>query len=33
MGINSVEAELADNDYAVGLLIEKIAKSRSPRTR
>ena len=26
-GINSVETELADNDYAVGLLIEKIAKS------
>ena len=26
-GINSVEAELADNDYAVGLLIEKISKS------
>jgi DNA-binding beta-propeller fold protein YncE len=24
-GINTVEAELADNDYAVGLLIEKVA--------
>lgn len=27
-GINTVEAELADNDYAVGLLVEKVAKSR-----
>jgi DNA-binding beta-propeller fold protein YncE len=26
-GINTVEAELADNDYAVGLLVEKVAKS------
>ena len=26
-GVNTVEAELADNDYAVGLLVEKIAKS------
>jgi len=26
-GINSVETELADNDYAVGLLVEKVAKS------
>jgi hypothetical protein len=26
-GINSVETELADNDYALGLLIEKVAKS------
>jgi DNA-binding beta-propeller fold protein YncE len=26
-GINSVETELADNDYAVGLLIEKVSKS------
>jgi DNA-binding beta-propeller fold protein YncE len=27
-GINSVETEMADNDYAVGLLIETVAKSR-----
>jgi DNA-binding beta-propeller fold protein YncE len=26
-GINTVEGELADNDYAVGLLVEKVAKS------
>jgi DNA-binding beta-propeller fold protein YncE len=26
-GINSVETELADNDYAVGLLVEKVSKS------
>jgi hypothetical protein len=26
-GINSVETELADNDYAVGLVIEKVAQS------
>jgi hypothetical protein len=26
-GINSVETELADNDYAVGRLVEKVAKS------
>jgi DNA-binding beta-propeller fold protein YncE len=26
-GINSVETELADNDYAVGLLVEKVAHS------
>ncbi len=26
-GVNTVETELADNDYAVGLLIEKVAKS------
>ncbi|HVN01950.1 MAG TPA: bifunctional YncE family protein/alkaline phosphatase family protein [Caulobacteraceae bacterium] len=26
-GVNSVETELADNDYAVGLLIEKVAHS------
>ncbi|THD77553.1 MAG: hypothetical protein E7812_15590 [Phenylobacterium sp.] len=26
-GINTVEAELADNDYAVGLLVEKVARS------
>ena len=26
-GLNSVETELADNDYAVGLLLEKVAKS------
>ncbi|MGA0602298.1 hypothetical protein ACO2Q3_16440 [Caulobacter sp. KR2-114] len=27
-GINSVETELADNDYAVGLLVQKVAQSR-----
>jgi DNA-binding beta-propeller fold protein YncE len=27
-GINSVEAELADNDYAVGLVVQKVAESR-----
>jgi hypothetical protein len=27
-GINSVETELADNDYAVGLVIQKVAQSR-----
>ena len=27
-GINTVEAELADNDYAVGLLVQKVAHSR-----
>jgi len=26
-GLNSVEAEVADNDYAVGLVVEKVAKS------
>ncbi len=26
-GVNTVETEIADNDYAVGLLVEKIAKS------
>jgi len=26
-GINDVETELADNDYAVGLLVDKVAKS------
>ncbi len=26
-GINSVETELADNDYAVGLLVQKVAES------
>jgi DNA-binding beta-propeller fold protein YncE len=26
-GVNTVETELADNDYAVGLLVEKVAKS------
>jgi DNA-binding beta-propeller fold protein YncE len=26
-GINTVETELADNDYAVGLLVDKVAKS------
>jgi DNA-binding beta-propeller fold protein YncE len=27
-GVNTVETELADNDYAVGLLVEKVAHSR-----
>lgn len=27
-GINSVETEMADNDYAIGLLVETVAKSR-----
>jgi DNA-binding beta-propeller fold protein YncE len=27
-GINSVETELADNDYAVGLVLQKVAQSR-----
>ncbi len=27
-GVNTVEAELADNDYAVGLVVDKVAKSR-----
>lgn len=27
-GVNTVETELADNDYAVGLLVEKVARSR-----
>ena len=27
-GLNSVETELADNDYAVGLLVQKVAESR-----
>jgi hypothetical protein len=26
-GVNTVEAELADNDYALGLLVEKVSKS------
>jgi DNA-binding beta-propeller fold protein YncE len=26
-GVNTVEAELADNDYAVGLLVQKVAES------
>ncbi|MDR3511528.1 MAG: hypothetical protein P4L73_07840 [Caulobacteraceae bacterium] len=26
-GVNTVETELADNDYAVGLLVEKVSKS------
>lgn len=30
-GVDTVEAELADNDYAVGLLVEKVAKSRFAR--
>ena len=27
-GVNTVEAELADNDYAVGLLVQKVSRSR-----
>jgi DNA-binding beta-propeller fold protein YncE len=27
-GVNTVETEIADNDYAVGLLVEKVAHSR-----
>jgi DNA-binding beta-propeller fold protein YncE len=27
-GVNTVEDELADNDYAVGLLVDKVSKSR-----
>jgi hypothetical protein len=27
-GVNTVEAELADNDYAVGLVVQKLARSR-----
>jgi len=27
-GVNTVETQMADNDYAVGLLVEKVAKSR-----
>jgi DNA-binding beta-propeller fold protein YncE len=27
-GVDTVEAELADNDYAVGLVVDKVAKSR-----
>ncbi|MDB5447055.1 MAG: hypothetical protein JWQ97_2372, partial [Phenylobacterium sp.] len=27
-GVDSVETEVADNDYAVGLLVEKVARSR-----
>ena len=27
-GVNTVETQMADNDYAVGLLIEKVAKSK-----
>ncbi|MDB5477433.1 MAG: uncharacterized protein JWP49_2944 [Phenylobacterium sp.] len=27
-GVNTVETQLADNDYAVGLLVEKVARSR-----
>ena len=26
--MNTVETQMADNDYAVGLLIEKVSKSR-----
>jgi len=28
LGVNTPELQLADNDYAVGLLVEKIAGSR-----
>ena len=27
-GVNTVETEMADNDYAVGLLVEKVAHSK-----
>jgi YVTN family beta-propeller protein len=27
-GVNTVETEMADNDYALGLLVEKVAKSK-----
>ncbi len=27
-GVNTVETQMADNDYALGLLVEKVAKSR-----
>jgi YVTN family beta-propeller protein len=27
-GVNTVETQMADNDYAVGLLVEKVAKSK-----
>jgi hypothetical protein len=27
-GVNTVETQLADNDYAVGMLVEKVARSR-----
>ena len=27
-GVNTIETEMADNDYALGLIVEKIAKSR-----
>ena len=27
-GVNTVETEIADNDYAVGLLVEKVAHSK-----
>jgi DNA-binding beta-propeller fold protein YncE len=27
-GVNTVETEIADNDYAVGLLVEKVARSK-----
>ena len=27
-GVNTVETQMADNDYAVGLLVEKVARSR-----
>jgi len=30
-GVNTVETEVADNDYAVGMLVEKISKSRFAR--
>jgi YVTN family beta-propeller protein len=30
-GVNTPETQIADNDYAVGLLIEKVAKSRYAR--
>jgi DNA-binding beta-propeller fold protein YncE len=30
-GVNTVETEMADNDYAVGLLVQKVAESRYSR--
>jgi hypothetical protein len=30
-GVDNVETEVADNDYAVGLLVEKVARSRFAR--
>jgi len=32
-GVNTPDLEVADNDYAVGLLVQKIANSPTPTTR